>query len=187
MQEIAQEESCIPLPAKASSSLRFLIYGIASEEVPRETAARANLVPFGRDRLTQGLFAFGGVFFRLAGDQLVSMFSRAGKNLRQRHQIGVLIESDFRGMNCVVRRDGHRFHLDGRTAARIAEFQRWFGGAWNFANDEVALWKRGVPHHERTGHPEYNLRSDLSAGGEGADDQRQHDKERELSSEWLHE
>jgi len=27
MQEIAQEENRIPLPAKASSSLRFLIYG----------------------------------------------------------------------------------------------------------------------------------------------------------------
>jgi hypothetical protein len=29
MQEIAQEENRIPLPAKASSSLRFLIYGFA--------------------------------------------------------------------------------------------------------------------------------------------------------------
>jgi hypothetical protein len=30
MQEIAQEENRIPLPAKASSSLRFLIYGYCS-------------------------------------------------------------------------------------------------------------------------------------------------------------
>ena len=29
MQEIAQEENRIPLPPKASSSLRFLIYGVA--------------------------------------------------------------------------------------------------------------------------------------------------------------
>jgi hypothetical protein len=31
MQEIAQEENRIPLPAKASSSLRFLIYGTNRE------------------------------------------------------------------------------------------------------------------------------------------------------------
>jgi hypothetical protein len=30
MQEIQQEENRIPLPAKASSSLRFLIYGVAT-------------------------------------------------------------------------------------------------------------------------------------------------------------
>jgi len=30
MQEIAREENRIPLPAKASSSLRFLIYGVAT-------------------------------------------------------------------------------------------------------------------------------------------------------------
>jgi hypothetical protein len=32
MQEIAQEENRIPLPPKASSSLRFLIYGAKFEE-----------------------------------------------------------------------------------------------------------------------------------------------------------
>src|SRR5579863_8354814 len=110
-----------------SRELRILRTGrreIASLEVPLETAARANLVPFGRDGLAQGLFGLGGVFFRLAGDELVSVFSRTGKNLRERHQIGVLIEGNFRGMNCVVRRDGHRFHLGGSTAARVTELQR---------------------------------------------------------------
>jgi hypothetical protein len=33
MQEIAQEENRIPLPAKASSSLRFLIYGFKAYAV----------------------------------------------------------------------------------------------------------------------------------------------------------
>jgi hypothetical protein len=35
MQEIAQEENRIPLPAKASSSLRFLIYGREDEGKPQ--------------------------------------------------------------------------------------------------------------------------------------------------------
>src|SRR5580693_5122243 len=102
--------------SQESRILDILRDGIASEDVPRETTARANLVPFGRDGLAQRFFAFGCVFFRLARNQLVSMFSRAGKYLRECHQIGVLIESDFGSMNCVVRRDGHRFHLGGSTA-----------------------------------------------------------------------
>ncbi len=46
MQEIAQEENRIPLPAKASSSLRFLIYGGASLiVVPNPTRPMIAILP----------------------------------------------------------------------------------------------------------------------------------------------
>ncbi len=44
MQEIAQEENRIPLPPKASSSLRFLIYGGLGANVQRRCTDLATRV-----------------------------------------------------------------------------------------------------------------------------------------------
>ena len=93
------------------------------------------------DGLAQGLFGFGGGFFGCSGNELVTVFSRAGKNLGERHQIGVFVESDFCGVNCGVGLDGHGRDFYGSAAAGAGEFERGFGGAGNFFNDVVAFWK----------------------------------------------
>src|SRR5277367_1342112 len=89
-------------------------------------------------------------------------------------------------MNGRIARDGHRFDLHPRTTTDVAEFQRQFGGAGNFADREVAFRKRGVRYHKRARHSENDLRSDLRASDKPADGHCQQNKNREPSSEWPH-
>ena len=154
--------------------------GIVSAAVQRRISGWRRSASVSRNGLAQRLFSLGRVSFSLSRNQLVSVFPWPGKYLRERHQIRVFIERDFRSMNCRVGWNGLRFHLRGRAAAWVAEFQRQFGGAGNFANHEVAFWKGCISNHEWARHPENNLGADLRADGKCADGHRHQDVEREF-------